>query len=186
MGADGIRNSNSGLKVEINTSRQRQTPKTDFGTMLKSGASRTADALLNASQLAAPYIPGAGVVSAAISGLGGLKQSMGASTNAGGYSGNGVSANLASTQGSSGLGATYGGGGSVGGAMSLESRAASGDTSAANLLETREIQEMNQSFNLQYLSLQQKMQGENRQFTALSNIMKTKHDTAKNAISNVR
>jgi hypothetical protein len=50
----------------------------------------------------------------------------------------------------------------------------------------REMQEMSQSFNLQYLDLQQSMQRENRQFTLVSNIMKTKHDTAKNAINNVR
>lgn len=42
------------------------------------------------------------------------------------------------------------------------------------------------SFNLQYLHLQQQMQNENRSFTAISNIMKTKHDTTKNAISNIR
>ena len=48
------------------------------------------------------------------------------------------------------------------------------------------LEEMNQSFNLQYLTLQQKMQDESRRFSLLSNIMKTKHDTAKNAINNVR
>ena len=51
---------------------------------------------------------------------------------------------------------------------------------------TGEMQEMSQSFNLQYLGLQQNMQDENRRFTLVSNIMKTKHDTAKNAINNVR
>ena len=30
------------------------------------------------------------------------------------------------------------------------------------------------------------MQNENRSYTAVSNIMKTKHDTVKNSISNVR
>jgi len=48
------------------------------------------------------------------------------------------------------------------------------------------VQEMNQGFNLEYLNLQQEMQGENRKFTTLSNIMKTKHDTAKATINNVR
>ena len=52
--------------------------------------------------------------------------------------------------------------------------------------EMRQMQELNMSFNMQYLGLQQKMQADNRQFTTLSNIMKTKHDTAKNAINNVR
>jgi len=50
----------------------------------------------------------------------------------------------------------------------------------------REMAEMSQSFNVQYLDLQKQMQDENRRFTLVSNIMKTKHDTAKNAINNIR
>jgi len=50
----------------------------------------------------------------------------------------------------------------------------------------KQLMEMNQSFNLQYLGLQQQMQDESRRFSLLSNIMKTKHDTAKNSISNLR
>ena len=52
--------------------------------------------------------------------------------------------------------------------------------------ETRQMQEMNQSFNLQYLMLQNKISQENRQFSMVSNIMKNKHDTAKNSINNIR
>ena len=44
----------------------------------------------------------------------------------------------------------------------------------------------NLSFNEQYLQLQSQMQSENRSYTAVSNIMKTKHDTVKNSISNIR
>lgn len=47
-------------------------------------------------------------------------------------------------------------------------------------------QETQMSFNLQYLQLQSQMKHENRSYTAVSNIMKTKHDTVKNSISNVR
>ena len=42
------------------------------------------------------------------------------------------------------------------------------------------------SFSLQYLQLQSQMQHENRTYTAISNIMRTKHETARNSISNVR
>ena len=42
------------------------------------------------------------------------------------------------------------------------------------------------SFNLQYLQLQETMQNENRHYTMVSNIMKTKQDTVKNSISNIR
>lgn len=62
----------------------------------------------------------------------------------------------------------------------------SGDASAALMAATKEMVKMNRSFNMQYLQLQQEMQADSRQFTLLSNIMKTKHDTAKNAINNVR
>ncbi len=51
---------------------------------------------------------------------------------------------------------------------------------------TKLMQETQMSFNLQYLQLQSQMQHENRSYTVVSNIMKTKHDTVKNSISNVR
>ena len=44
----------------------------------------------------------------------------------------------------------------------------------------------NNSCNLWYLRLQQRMQDESRRFTIISNVMWTKHDTVKNSISNVR
>jgi len=51
---------------------------------------------------------------------------------------------------------------------------------------TRAMQEMNRNFSLQYLALQQKIQQEHREFTALSNIMKARHEAAKNALNNIR
>jgi hypothetical protein len=62
---------------------------------------------------------------------------------------------------------------------------ASGDTTRLKAA-AKEMQEMTQAFNLQYLQLQSNMQDENRQFTMVSNIMKSKHDTAKNSINNIR
>jgi septal ring factor EnvC (AmiA/AmiB activator) len=60
-------------------------------------------------------------------------------------------------------------------------------TTREQLIEAaRQLQETQLSFNRQYLQLQNQMQNENRQFTMVSDIMKTKHDTAKNAISNIR
>ena len=50
----------------------------------------------------------------------------------------------------------------------------------------KDLDAMQMSFNLQYLQLQNAMQNENRSYTAVSNIMKTKHDTVKNSISNIR
>jgi hypothetical protein len=50
---------------------------------------------------------------------------------------------------------------------------------------TRALQLQAQSFNLQYLQLQESLQRESREFTALSNVMKVRHDAAKEAIANI-
>src|ERR1041384_6727912 len=65
--------------------------------------------------------------------------------------------------------------------------AAAGSDSQDQLLNaTKQMQETQMTFNLQYLQLQTQMQHENRSYTAVSNIMKTKHDTVKNSINNIR
>jgi hypothetical protein len=59
-------------------------------------------------------------------------------------------------------------------------------TGADSLMRTSaNMQETQMSFNLQYLQIQKNMQNVDRQFAMVKNIMKTKHDTAKNTISNV-
>ena len=62
------------------------------------------------------------------------------------------------------------------------------DRGASSLLASavRRLQEMSQSFNMQYLMLQNTISHENRQFSMVSNSMKNKHDTAKNSINNIR
>ena len=62
----------------------------------------------------------------------------------------------------------------------------SGAPQAQLLQATQNMQEMQMSFNLQYLMLQNKISQENRQFSMRSEIMKNKHDTAKNSINNIR
>ncbi len=51
---------------------------------------------------------------------------------------------------------------------------------------SHDMLEMQSAFYLQYLMLQKKISHENRQFSMISNIMKTKQDTARNAINNIR
>ena len=75
-------------------------------------------------------------------------------------------------------------GDSGGSAIGSAATGGSGQTELLNA--TKQMQETQMSFNLQYLQLQSQMQSENRSYTAVSNIMKTKHDTVKNSISNIR
>lgn len=50
----------------------------------------------------------------------------------------------------------------------------------------RQAQETDMSWNLQYRQLQAQMQHENRSYTAVSNILKSKHESVKNSIANLR
>jgi hypothetical protein len=70
--------------------------------------------------------------------------------------------------------------------LAADGRGKKGDPAARLLEAAREMEKMQQSFNLQYLQIQNKISHENRQFSMVSNIMKTKHDTAKNSINNIR
>lgn len=59
---------------------------------------------------------------------------------------------------------------------------ASGTTSSL----TQQTRESLSRQTMELLALQQKMQQQNRQYTTLSNVMKTRHDTAKSTINNIR
>jgi hypothetical protein len=64
--------------------------------------------------------------------------------------------------------------------------AATAEGGADDLLAaTRQLQAEARTYNLQYLQLQEGLQRESREFTALSNVMKVKHDTARTAIQNI-
>jgi hypothetical protein len=53
-------------------------------------------------------------------------------------------------------------------------------------LAIQEMREMEIGFNLQYNMLQNEISRENQQYRMVSNIMKNKHDTAKNSINIIR
>lgn len=67
------------------------------------------------------------------------------------------------------------------GAASPESPAAEGE--ADN--DIWELTQQSQEFNLMYLQLQEELSRENRRFAALSNVLKTRHETARSVISNI-
>ena len=63
----------------------------------------------------------------------------------------------------------------------------SGGMEIKKLLQaTREMLEMQVGFNLRYNMLQNEIAHQARQFSMVSNIMKNKHDTAKNSINIIR
>jgi hypothetical protein len=146
--------------IHVAPTTDRKASPGRFETALRSAAAGLAGGVAASVELAAPYVPGGTVLSAAVrSAANGVAR---------GVAPSGVSASSSSSSTTSSSPA--GGAGDRGG----------------DLLEaTRALQEQAQSFNLQYLQLQESMQRESREFTALSNVMKVKHETAKSAINNV-
>ncbi len=173
------------VQLNSGSTTPRTSARTDFGTQVRNGVSAGGGAAAQAIGVAAPFVPGAAVVSAAVSGAAGSVGGGGAGAGGGGFGGGGGVGGVGGANiGADGIpvGGSFLNGQAAGGAGGQQ-----GGNSGMELLNaTKNMQEMAQSFNLQYLQLQEKMQGENRSFSTVSNVMKTKHDTAKSSISNVR
>ena len=160
----GINRLNNGGSIRLNSEPQhtRQTPDNSFGAQVGRGISAGANAAAGAINIAAPFVPGGTVVSATVN----------QASNAIGNYTSGGAMNVP---------------GQTPGPNTQTSTAQAGTSSTQSMMDqTKQMQEMQMSFNLQYLNLQNKMQGENRQYSTISNVLKTKHDTAKNAINNMR
>jgi hypothetical protein len=98
-----------------------------------------------------------------------------------------VTAAVRGATGASGAGGGVGGAsgaltGSGSGAELAEAPASVGATSGS--VESALAQSADQ--NLYFLKLQEQLQSENRRYSALSNVLKARHETVKNAIGNIR
>lgn len=182
------------VRLSTNLSIERQTAKRDFGDRVKVGIDQAAGAIANGAAVVGNFMPGGAIVSAAVSSV---TQMTGHGTPGGGVS----SASYAAGAGVVNIGAGSGGGinttvssGSTPAASSLNV----GSTSGGNLnyLPGGSPDSAVSGFNSELLNSQREngkmiqmqisMQRENQVFTTLSNVIKTRHDTVKNSISNVR
>jgi len=130
------------VPVHVTPTTERKTEPNRFGDTLRAAAAGVIDGIASGVGLAAPFVPGGLVLSAAVRG--------------------------------------------AGRAASAAVSASTGGRAGGDVIEaTRALQQEAQSFNLQYLQLQEGMQRESREFTAITNVMKVKHDSAKSAINNI-
>jgi hypothetical protein len=72
------------------------------------------------------------------------------------------------------------------GAGSLQPSGPSGTAEARGSGGIEDVLSQNADMNLYYLELQERISAESRAYTALSNVLKTRHETVKNAIGNIR
>ncbi len=163
-------------RISTNLTVGKQTQQSSFGERVQSGLQQTGSALANGAALVGGALPGGAIISAAVSSVSRLGG--GASTAA-------YAATGAMPVGGGGINTTVGGGstavgGSVGG-PNLTQGTSGGQVGMMN----NEMQAMSDQ-NMQMMQVQIQMQRENQVFSSVSNVLKTKHDTVKNSISNIR
>jgi hypothetical protein len=166
------------LRLDTKVTEARQTPNDSFGQRIQNGAAAAGNVVASGAAVAAPFVPGGAIVSAAVSGVSTMANSAssGQSTVGAGT----VGASFATGMGGATVPSV--GTGSSGGAAGGVPLNSGTDSSAAAFQSTLQQQ---QAANMQYLELQNQMQQENQVFSTLSNVLKVRHDTAKNSISNI-
>jgi hypothetical protein len=167
--------------VVLVESAERPTPKparVAFRDVLAAGATGIAEG----AQLAVSALPGSGVTAVAVRGAGGsgsFVPGSAATAEGPGVSAGGLGPVAIGAGGGTGVTGT---GISIGGVNIGGAGSSSPDTSASSIEASLQ---QSASLNLYYLQLQQQEDAQNRAFTAQSNILKTEHDGAKNAIGNI-
>jgi hypothetical protein len=183
------------VRLSTNLSIDRQTAKRDFGDRVKVGIDQAAGAIANGAAVVGNFLPGGAIVSAAVSSV---TQMTGHGTPGGGtasasYAAGAGVVNIGAGNGGTGINTTLGSGGSPG-PTSLNVGSTTGGTpnyipggsadSSAAAFNSQLV--TSQQDNAKMIQMQITMQRENQVFTTLSNVIKTRHDTVKNSISNVR
>lgn len=154
----------------------RQTPKKDFGDELASvgaAGARIGLGIVGSAVGANPVVNAAvSTVTGAVSAVTGVtSQSVGSSQSA-------------STAAFSGIAPV---GGSRGQYANTGAQRTEGTSGAADSWAKQEqMNQDSQAFSKMYLQMQSEMQKESREFNAISNIIKVRHDSAKAAINNIR
>jgi hypothetical protein len=148
------------------TSRPTPTPvRVSFGQVLAAGVG----GIVQGAELVATKLPGSPITAAAI--RGGMSTMSIPMAAVGGLPVN------AAAEGPAGAGVVAPGIGATAAGITANASDPNGSIDSA-------LQQSAQ-MNLYYLQVQQQVDAQNRTFTALSNVLKTEHDSAKSAISNI-
>lgn len=186
------------VRISTNLSINRQTPKSDFGDRVKAGLDTGASAVANGAAIAAPFVPGGAIVSAAVSSVSQISNAQSSGQGgavSGQYAMSGVVPVGGNVAGSGGINTTVGGtgGGTVGGTVTPTTGGSTGgNVNYAPGVGGGSVAQMQSELiaaqvqNGRLMQVQMQMQRENQVFSTVSNVLKMRHDTVKNTIQNVR
>lgn len=161
-------------------SMPRPTPtpvRVSFGQVLAAGAST----LVQGAEIAASKVPGSPITAAAIRGGASPSNTTGTITSSLTASSTNMSA-----EGPGGTGTSVAGAAGTGLSVNVGSTGISvGGTGTDSTGGIDTALQQSSQLSLYYLQVQQEVDSQNRSFTALSNVLKTEHDSAKAAIQNI-
>jgi len=157
----GVGGPSTGVVATATAARVTPAPARPFQQVMNAGS----QAIVNGAEAAVSHLPGGSILAAA------MRPAPG--TGLPGVSG-------LSATGPTGTAAAVPGLGGAGVAGAGASSGAAGDPTMEQMMS----QDADQ--NLYYLQLQEQMSQESRSYSAVSNVLKARHDTMKNAIGNIR
>ncbi|MBX7101291.1 MAG: hypothetical protein K1X89_26475 [Myxococcaceae bacterium] len=184
MSSGPVRLDPTPARISTNLSIERQTPKRDFGDRVKVGLDNVGGAISSGASVVAGALPGGAIVSAAVSSVSHLSNQSSGGAVTSSYAMQALSPVnnpvINTTVPTGGTAPNLGG--SVGSAPNALGTAGSGNT--LGQMNSDLVQA--QADNAKLMQVQIAMQRENQVFTSVSNVLKTRHDTVKNSISNIR
>lgn len=154
------------INVSLTPTVARQTPRNEFGNVLKNTLEGASKAVGVVSGALMGSVPGGGVISAAVSSV----------TNLASSGGGIVSTNRAATGVQTVASHTV--------PATASTDVLSGGTGMPDSVGDM-VQQMRREAD-RSMMMQMKMQAESREYNAVSNVLKVRHDSAKAAINNIR
>jgi len=171
-------------RLSTNLTVGKQTNATSFGERVNAGLQTAGNVVASGAALIGGAVPGAGpILSTAISSMTHMSGGAGGASTAA-YA---ASSGAINTVGGGGINTTVGASGgpiSTGGVSGPNLNAGMSNPGVA-AGGTDAIAQMSQE-NMKMMNVQIAMQRENQMFSSVSNVLKTKHDTVKNSIGNIR
>jgi hypothetical protein len=155
----GVGGPSTGVLATATAPRVTPAPARPFQQMM----SASSVAIVNGAEVAMSHLPGGSILAAAMRPAG----NAGAFASATSLSATGPTGTATGGLGTSGIGGVTGSTGT-------------GDPGVQQMMS----QDADQ--NMYYLQLQEQMSQESRSYSAISNVLKARHDTMKNAIGNIR
>ncbi len=166
----------SNVRIGSTLTQPATAPKTDFSARVGNAVGTAANVVAGGLSVASNMVPGASVLSTAVSSLSAFN----------GASGSGAAPYYGAA--SAGAGAVTVGGGVSSGTSPVSNNGSVSLPGGGGVSGGEFNGEMQSMFSEQkkLLGVQVAMQRENQVFSTISNVLKTRHDTSKNAIGNIR